>query len=334
MPGIGVISNRNARLNKLSPKIKDRLTFIVGRGGEVASTGSLDDAQQAAEAFKQAAIDIVAISGGDGTAHRTLELLLQVYGDTPLPPILLLPSGTMNMVPASFGIQGSAVSAMLLTLARYRHNVPLRCVLRNLLRVNDHHAFMFGLGIAPRFMKLYYDDGDTTPLGASRLLARCALDAARGGALARSLAESIELEYWVDDGLRREGRFRTLFCSFIEQLSLRFCPFPRAGWDRNVFETLMTDLEPVQLIRLLPELWLGTRRALPGMPRGLARTMELRLSRPEPYTLDGEVYAPTATFSISAGPELRFVVPGFRLRRPDARVRTSEVGPWEMRFFV
>ncbi|MBM4321077.1 MAG: hypothetical protein FJ125_14275 [Deltaproteobacteria bacterium] len=66
----------------------------------------------------------------------------------------------------------------------------------------------------------------------------------------------------------------------------------------------------------------------------MARRLELKLDRPEPYTLDGEIYPPTDTFSISAGPELRFVVPGLRLRHPDSRIRCSEVGPWEMRFFV
>ena len=334
MPGIGVISNRNARLNKLSPKIKDRLTFIVGRSGEVASTGSLDDAHEAARAFKAAEIDIVAISGGDGTAHRTLELLLEVYGDKPLPPILLLPSGTQNMIPSSFGIRGSSVSNMLLALARYRHNVPLRCVMRNLLKVNDHYSFMFGVGVAPRYLAMYYQGGETTPLGAAKLLGKLILDALRHGTLHQDMIRPIPMEYQLDDGLRRSASFHTLFCSFIEELSLRFRVFPRAGWDRSLFEAVMVDAPALQVACALHRIWAGSGRPIPGGCRTMARRLELRLEQPEPYTLDGEVYPPTDRFTISAGPELRFVVPGFRLRPGNSRTRRGEVGPWEMRFFV
>ena len=83
MPGIGVISNRNARLNKLHPELKDQLAFVIGSNGKVSSTGSITDVYKAAETFRRTGIDIIAISGGDGTAHRTMEILLDVYGNLP-----------------------------------------------------------------------------------------------------------------------------------------------------------------------------------------------------------------------------------------------------------
>ena len=110
MPGIGVISNRNARLNKLHPELKDQLAYVMGSDGEVSSTGSITDAYKAAELFRRIGIDIIAISGGDGTAHRTMEILVEVYGDAPMPPILLLPTGTQNMVPRSCGTEGTGLA--------------------------------------------------------------------------------------------------------------------------------------------------------------------------------------------------------------------------------
>ena len=61
--------------------------------------------------------------------------------------------------------------------------------------------------------------------------------------------------------------------------------------------------------------------------------MEVRIDHPEPYTLDGEVYDATDRFEISAGPELKFVVPGLKLRR-DPHIRTTEAGPWSMRYLL
>jgi len=334
MPGIGVISNPNAGLNKLSPRIKNRLTFVVGQTGDVVSTGTLDDAAAAAKAFQRFEIDIVAISGGDGTAHRTIELLLKSYGDTPLPPVLLIPSGTQNMVPSSFGIRGSSLSAMLLTLARYRHNVPLRCIKRNMLQVNGHFSFMFGVGVATRFLELYYARHATSISGAAKLIGEVALDAARGGDIARKMAEHFAMEYRLDEGPPQEVSVHSLFCSFIEELSLRFKPFPRAGWDVNVFEVATVEGSPMGVVNQLHRLWLGAVKLGPAFRRHMARSLEVRLEHPEPYTLDGEVYEPCDRYTITAGPELRFVVPRIPLRRFDSRIRTTTAGPWDLRHLL
>ncbi|MDX9722610.1 MAG: diacylglycerol kinase family protein [Myxococcota bacterium] len=334
MPGIGVISNRNARLNKLNPKLKDRMAFMLGRGGELASTGSLDDAHKAVEAFKRFEIDMVAISGGDGTAHRTIEVLIEVYGDTPLPPVLLLPTGTQNMVPKSFGIRDSGVATLVLTLARYRHNVPLRTIRRNMLKVNEHYSFMFSVGVAPRFLKEYYDRGQTTPVGAAKLLASLAYDAVRGGTMTAEMAAKFSFEQQVDHGPWSRMAGSAIFCSFIEELALGFKVFPRAGWDPNVFETVIGTGPATRFATALPHFWTGSTRRIDDFDRYLARTVEFRLDKPECYTLDGEVYEPLDRFVVSAGPEIDFVVPGVKLRGGDPRVRWGQTGPWDMRYFV
>jgi len=334
MPGIGVISNKNARLNRLHPGIRDRMAFVVGRDGEVASTGTLDDTQKAVQEFRRVDVDMLAISGGDGTAHRTLEVVIAEYGATPPPPILLLPTGTQNMVPNSFGIRTSGVATLLLAQARYRHNVPIKSVRRNLLRVNNHLSFMCGLGVAPRFLKEYYGRGKTTPWGAIQLLGEYALDALRGGKVARELAKPCAARIQVDGGPARRIECHTFFASFVEELALRFRCFPRAGWDEGVFEVLIGSGQPSSVARAIPSLWAGSVGRREGLERLLSRSLVLELDAPEPYTLDGEVYEPTRSFEISAGPELSFVVPGLRLRRLDPRIRTGQIGPWSFRFLV
>ncbi|NMB73799.1 MAG: hypothetical protein GYA21_01565 [Myxococcales bacterium] len=333
MPGIGVISNQRARMHKLYPRLKNRLSFIVGRGGDVAATRSLDDAERAMQEFREAEVDILAISGGDGTAHRTIEIMLKVYAGSTPPPILLLPSGTQNMVPASFGIRRGSTATLLATLARYRHNVPITVVRRNVLHVNEHFSFMFSLGVAPRFLEQYYA-GSTTPLGAAKLLADYALDGIRHGSRAAAMFTPVRGEMRIDSGRAQPVTMAALFCSFIEELALRFRLFPRAGWDQNVFESVLVHGSPLDVARALPWLWIGSRRPLSGLRRFLASRLELTIEKPEVYTLDGEIYPATRQFSISAGPELRFVVPGPRLRGFDRRLRTERIGPWEMRYLV
>lgn len=335
MPGIGVISNRNARLNKLHPELKDQLAYVIGSNGEVSSTGSLDDAYKAAETFRRVGIDIIAISGGDGTAHRTMEILLDVYGSHPLPPILLLPTGTQNMVPRSFGIDGSGLANLMLAVVRYRHNVPMRCVKRNLLRVNGHTSFMFGFGIAARFMVKYYESGETNPKGAAKLLSKLVASAAVNGDMCREMMAKFQARLTLDDNPAGEPlSLHTFFCSFIERLPLHFVLFPRCGRDEGVFETVYAGGEPLKIAANFPAILRGSTQPLHNVTRKLTRKVHIGLDRPEPYTLDGELYPAVTQFDIEPGPEINFLVPGLSLNAEDENLRYSQAGPWAMRFLL
>lgn len=334
MPGIGVISNRNARLNRLHPELKDQLAYVIGSNGDVTSTGTIPDVYKAAETFRKIGIDIIAISGGDGTAHRSLEVLLDVYGSHPMPPILLLPTGTQNMVPRSFGIDGSGLANLMLAVVRYRHNVPMQCIRRNLLRVNGHLSFMFGMGVAARFMEGYYEIGDTTPKGAARLLSRLVISAATGTELCREMLKVVPAHIEVDGEVLEQSSIHTLFASFVERLPLHFVLFPHAGLKEGHFEIAYSDVSPLKLAQHFPEILAGTRRDLPGITRRLGKRLVIDLEEPESYTLDGDLYPATKHFEVEAGPELEFVVPSLQFKAEDDRLRYGQAGPWGMRFLL
>lgn len=334
MPGIGVISNRNARLNRLHPELKDQLAYVIGSNGDVTSTGTIPDVYKAAETFRKIGIDIIAISGGDGTAHRSLEVLLDVYGSHPMPPILLLPTGTQNMVPRSFGIDGSGLANLMLAVVRYRHNVPMQCIRRNLMRVNGHVSFMFGIGVAARFMESYYEIGDTTPKGAARLLSRLVMSAATGTELCRRMLKVVPARMELDGKLMDQTRVHTLFCSFVERLPLHFVLFPDAGRYEGQFEIAYSDASPLRIAQVFPEVLAGSRRDIPVIKRQLAKRLVIDLEEPETYTLDGELYPATTHFEVEPGPELEFVVPSLQFKAEDDRLRYGQAGPWGMRFLL
>ncbi|MBQ9396654.1 MAG: hypothetical protein IJU23_14210 [Proteobacteria bacterium] len=335
MPGIGVISNRNARLNKLHPELKDQLAYVIGSDGDVSSTGSITDAYKAAETFKRIGIDIIAISGGDGTAHRTMEILLDVYGNHPLPPILLLPTGTQNMVPRSFGIEGSGLANLMLAVMRYRHNVPMKCLKRNLLRVNGHVSFMFGFGVAARFMVKYYESGETNPKGAAKLLTELVASSLVNGDLCRELLSTVEARIVADGKLIAEkSLIHTFFCSFVERLPLHFILFPECGHKVDNFEMVWSGHRPFEIAKSFPQILRGSAEPIKGVPRQLASHVVIDLDKPEAYTLDGELYPETTHFEIEAGPEIQFVVPALQSKAEDSHLRYSQTGPWSMRFLL
>lgn len=333
MPGIGVISNRNARLNKLHPELKDQLAYVIGSNGEVSSTASIDDAYRAMETFRRIGIDIIAISGGDGTAHRTMEILLDVYKGHQLPAVLLLPTGTQNMVPRSFGIEGSGLANLMLANLRYRHNVPMRCIRRNLLKVNGHMSFMFGTGLAARFMTEYYA-GETNPKGATKLLIRITMDVASNGELSQRLLAPFNAKLRFDDEPEVSKKLYIFFCSFVERLPLHFALFPRCGREPGKFEVAYSGSPGLQVAKCFPAMIAGSTADFPSAPRRLASRLIMDIDNPEPYTLDGELYDPTTHFEIESGPEIDFVVPALEMHAQDENLRYSQCGPWSMRFLL
>lgn len=333
MPGIGVISNANARLNKISPLLKDSLNFIVGRRGEVVSTYSLEDVGQAVRDFKRYEVDIIAISGGDGTIHRTIEGLLREYDNVVIPPLLLLPSGTQNMIPRSFGIRNNSITTMLLALTQYKHNIPMRVIRRNLLRVNNHFCFLFGIGTATRFLREHYKRG-TSHFHAATLLGIYVWEGLRHGLKAQRILAPMKMQACVDDGPVYNIAPNTVFCSFTEEIAMHFRLFPRAGWQKDRFETLVAHSSIHETVISLPFLWWGTHMKLPHIERKLVSSMWMKLETPEPFTLDGDLYDPISEFHLSAGPELRFVVPGVVRMDPAVEARSEKIGPWGSNFIV
>ena len=106
MAGIGIILNPKARSYKHNPGRMERLGFIVGDKASCHATQDVLDVEALAKEFKEKEIEILGISGGDGTNHVTLTTFINVYGDKPLPKVAFLRGGTMNNVANALGVKG------------------------------------------------------------------------------------------------------------------------------------------------------------------------------------------------------------------------------------
>ena len=125
MSGIGIIINPYARGHRRHPARANRLGFIVGDKGSCHATKDLLDVENLAVEFKDRNIDILGLSGGDGTIHKTLTTFINVYGDTPLPKIALLRGGTMNNLANTFKIHGTPERLLSNLILKYHEGIPL-----------------------------------------------------------------------------------------------------------------------------------------------------------------------------------------------------------------
>jgi diacylglycerol kinase (ATP) len=165
--GIGVVLNPRSRRNLRDPGAAVRLARRLGDHGVVREARSIDELYRIAEDFRRDDIDVLAISGGDGTNHVTLTGFLDVYAGHTMPQVALLRGGTMNTVANAVGVRHGKPEGLLGRLLRdyaQQANMPLENVERHVMRVSPHrggkthYGFLFGTGVVHGFLAEYYRD--------------------------------------------------------------------------------------------------------------------------------------------------------------------------------
>ena len=136
MPGIGVVLNPFSKKYKTDPNKLDQMAFIIGDKASYRPTEDLEDLRRVAESFKTRDIDVLAVSGGDGTIHVTLTTFLRVYGDKPLPRVTFLRGGTLNTIAATLGVKGSTESIMSSLLMRYHEDREFKVEKLRLMKIH------------------------------------------------------------------------------------------------------------------------------------------------------------------------------------------------------
>src|SRR5258706_13720218 len=101
---MGVVFKPRSRKSQRDPDAATRLARTLGAHGVVREARSIDELHRIAEDFKRLRIEVLGISGGDGTNHVTITGFLHVYAGMPLPQLAFLRGGTMNTVANSVGV--------------------------------------------------------------------------------------------------------------------------------------------------------------------------------------------------------------------------------------
>jgi diacylglycerol kinase family enzyme len=313
MAGIGVVLNPRSRRNLRDPGAAGRLARKLGDHGVVREARSLDELYRIAEDFLRLAIDVLGISGGDGTNHVTITGFLDVYGGRTLPQLAFLRGGTMNTVANSVGIARERPEGLLGRVIRsyaMRATLPLENVERHVMRIGSHYGFLFGTGVVYGFLAEYYRDNEPTPLVAAKTLLRGVGSAIVHGKTIRRMAEPFRGSVVLDDGTTWEERdYLAVAGGTIDQIGLNFKPFRRFAERAESFHMLGIYATPSQFIRELPRIHAAepmrpgkTYEATPQ--RAVVRSHDGRVR----YMIDGDLHETEGELEIGIGPKVKLVV--------------------------
>jgi hypothetical protein len=302
---VGVVVNPRARaVRAAGPSLVASVAEAAG-AGLVCETGDLGALRGAlVRLVAGEGVNVLAVLGGDGTVHAAVNGLLALTGAAsgapppPLPRILVLRGGTLNIVGRTLGTAGPPARTLARFCGAYRGaplaRVPARPL--PLLRVESaafglRHGFVFGSEMVRHALELYDEFG-----GGHGGLSRLLFEAFRGYALG---TERWRRESWRLDppgaplvvthaGGRAElGRYAAAVASTVDLSiaggALRALGPP--GGPGAFSARVITEIRAGELVKMAPGLMLG--RPLAGtLDVAAATAMRLEGS----FTLDGEVF--------------------------------------------
>ncbi|MCL2725967.1 MAG: sphingosine kinase [Polyangiaceae bacterium] len=333
MPGIGVVFNPRSGRNLRDPRASRRLVRALGDHGEVREAGSIDELYRAAEDFRRLEIDVLGISGGDGTNGVTITSFIDVYQGSALPQIALLRGGTMNTVANAVGVRRGPPEGLLHRLIRAyvaRASRPLRDAPRHVMRlhanqmrstagaqerpsapaVSEKYGFLFGTGVVHGFLSEYYKGGPSNPvIAAKTLLLGIGSTVVRGEMIQRMAAPfrgQVELE---DGTIWPERDYLAIAGGTIDQIGLHFRPFRRCSECPGTFHLLGIHTTAMGFVGQLPRIW----RALPMKASHAydATPQKAILRSPHKtikYMVDGDLHECDGPLHVEIGPKVRIIV--------------------------
>jgi diacylglycerol kinase family enzyme len=318
VPGIGVILNPKSRHNLRDPSAASRLARALGDHGVVREARSIDELYRIAEDFRRDAIDVLAISGGDGTNHVTLTGFLDVYGGATMPQVALLRGGTMNTVANSVGVRRGGPEGLLGRLIReyaQRASAPLENVERHVMHIapanaKGHYGFLFGTGVVAGFLAEYYRDRDPTPLVAAKTLVRAVGSALVGGDMIRRMARPFAGSVALGNGTRwPERQYLTVTAGTIAHIGLNFKPFWRYAERPAAFHILGIYASPTSVVAELPRIHRAEPMRAGKAYEGLAERAVVRSATgPVSYMIDGDLHESPGELEIAIGPRVKLIV--------------------------
>ncbi len=325
MSGIGVIYNPRSRYHHRNPRAGLRLARALSGHGVVREATSIEALYRAAEDFRKLDIDVLGISGGDGTSGVTIGGFLDVYDGQALPRIALLRGGTGNTIADSLGVQRGRPESLLARLLRaYLRSRPLQDVPRSVMRVRGDrprrvdglltgdvsYGFLFGTGVVCGYLREYYAGGAPDAKVAATTLLRAIGSSVVRGPMIRRMAQPYRGSVLLEEGTAwPEREYLAVAAGTIEQIGLGFTPFYRMREQTEAFHILGIHARPLGFVRQLGRVWSG-RAMRPGHAYdALAKHVQLEsLERPLTYMVDGDLYECDGGLEVSLGPVVRIVL--------------------------
>jgi diacylglycerol kinase (ATP) len=305
-----VFVNPGSRANRRDPGCADRFAKLLGASGRVAAPPGLDELAKEAERAASESPAVIGIHGGDGTLHRTLSALVRAYGSRSLPPIAILPGGTMNVVASSLDIRVKPEDLLGELVACERAGTMPTTFRRRCLRVGDDYGFVFGNGLLTNFLEEYYARGKYGTWRAVWIVLRIVFSLLTKSRYAKRIFRRFQGRVEVDGSTLPRTNLTGLGAATVTEVGFGFKLHHRADDDPERMGGLAIHGGAVSLLFDVLNVRLGRGLSPKRATSFVASRLSIAAAEPAwTYTLDGDLYTAKGTLVVELGPQLDIVKP-------------------------
>lgn len=310
MGKIGIIINPNAKRNSRRDNLRQQLECTIGDHGMVRVTRTPHEVYSVAEEFLREKIEILGVSGGDGTMQKTLSRFIEVCGEECLPSIATIRGGTMNTIANSLKIRGTPVTITQRIMGKIHASEELNCKEVDLMRVGNEYGSLFGTGVVYNFLDAYYEGGKTGTRKAIRVIIRAIASALTGGSFAKKVTAPVPARASLDGRPIPFEEFSGILACTICDIGLGFKPLYRAEERDGYFHILSTNMNTLQIILRIHKLFLGIPMKNSQVHDEIGQELTLEALKGNiPFMLDGELFSRPGRIQLKAGPRIRVIAP-------------------------
>lgn len=307
MHKIGVVFNPFAGKNKKNPAAsRNKLEKILGNHGILRETRSIAELDAVANEFREKNIEVLAISGGDGTNQNVLTAFRKIYSDIEMPILGLLRGGTMNLLECSLGMRGSPESR-LKKLVQVVESGKYPVIAHTLLCVNGRFGYIFGNGVIANFLREYYHTGKPNFGQAVKTFARAFWAALTGNSDKEKIFSPVQAYVRVNGLLLPQTSFFALMAATEKECGLGFKPFYRAREEQGKFHFLALNMQPKEVVQNLARFRAGKKVASRSCFEAVTNSVAIETFDHYYYTIDGEMLNSGKEINISAGPVVKIM---------------------------
>jgi diacylglycerol kinase family enzyme len=289
MEKLGIIVNVNASGNKRDKELPSKIKDIIGESALLRVTSELSELNDVAHEFSKKEIEVVGISGGDGTLHHTLTNLFHAYKEK-IPRVFFMCGGTMNTIAKASGLRKNQLEVLKKVKECLYNKIPVKVIKKNLIKIGNKFGFILGGGLVTSLLNEYYSGEERGPKKAARvvwMLARAAIirgkEYKRLFPVVRGLVKA--------DGIIRKFESLTAFLgATVNEIGLGFHITYMGGKTENGFHFLASELSPFEYVLRLPKLYFGIPIKSRKVFDRICERVEMEFEDDVYYTIDGDMY--------------------------------------------
>ncbi len=248
------------------------------------ATSPEEGAKALAEQALKDGVQLLAVSGGDGTVMEAMSALVGTNV-----PIAVFPAGTGNLLSINLGIPKTVPEAVQVALEGRRYDLDL-------LRREDGHYFaiMGGMGVDAQMIA-------DTGREAKKKLGKLAYFLAAFKNLPRRRAY---VDIFLDDQPRKRRRVKSVLIANMGKITGGLEAMPTASPHDGLMDIgILKSATLAQGLRLLGFALLGRTQDDPDLEVYQARKVRLRARFPQPVQFDGEDGGTTQELSVEIVPK-------------------------------